>query len=375
MRGRSRIFRLCVPLAILLAIASAVPVSAQRSKNNKNKKKIEPTPAVRPMLQPKLIPGEVLRYQVEFQTTSDTKSGGAVQDPEGPSHVVIVWDAKVRLEVLSGPADLSCNSAAPAAPNAAANTVRLQTTYEQSSAMVQSDTPDPQSDAIVKQYQQLEGRSIEFTLGPDGNVSSVSGLEGILADANTVRAAQQWMSQLSAGNSAPASGVAPGMTWSSEQLADSLPLGGLAWRTDSTYLRDEPCRSALSSGAAASQLDDTCAVILMSLTLSPSRAKGDATPEQFRRQGLQSSGHWTGSGDSLSYVSLRTGWVVSASQSSSQEMDVNISSALGATVHYGGTVQTHSQISLLPPAQLAPQAAPPRPPRAILPVRYTVSFR
>jgi hypothetical protein len=363
----------CAPLAILLASASGSSLYAQRPKNNK--KKIGPAPAARPILQPKLIPGEVLRYQVEFQTTSDTKSGGAVQDPEGPSHVVIVWDAKIRLEVLSGPAEANATPPAPAAASAknvtgqnpaAANVLRLRTTYEQSSATVQSDTPDPQSDAIVKQYQQLEGRSIEFTLGADGGVSSVSGLEGILADANTVQAAQQWMSQLSAGPSAPAAGVVPGMTWSSQQLADSLPLAGLAWRTDSTYLRDEPCTPALSSAAAASEPDDTCAVILMSLTLSPSRAKGDATPEEFRRQGLQSSGHWTGSGDSLSYVSLRTGWVVSASQTSTQEMDVNISSALGATVHYGGTVQTHSQISLLPaspPAPAAsqvPQAAPSR---------------
>lgn len=369
----------CVPLAILLAIASGASVSAQRSK-----KKITPAPAAaaaRPNLRPKLIPGEVMRYQVEFQTTSDTKSGGAVQDPEGPSHIVIVWDAKVRIEVLGGPPDTSGGSP-PAAPNAksatgqnaagenaaAANTLRLRTTYEQSSATVQSDTPDPQSETIIKQYQQLEGRSIEFTLGPDGNVSAVSGLEGVLSDQNAIQAAQQWMAQLSAGGSAPAAGAVPGMTWSSEQLADALPLAGLTWRTDSTYLRDESCQPALPAGAAASQRDDTCAVILMSLTLSPSRSKGDATPEEFRRNGLQSSGHWTGSGDNLSYVSLRTGWVVSASQSSTQEMDVNISNAQGATVHYGGTVQTHSQISLLPPdarpASQAPQAPPaPQAPR------------
>ncbi len=253
-----RILPLCAPLAILLAIASAAPVSAQQSKNRRNKKKTASLPRrARPILQPKLIPGEVMRYQVEFQTTSDTKSGGAVQDPEGPSHVVIVWDAKVRLEVLGGPADTSgsppmpqaakCNRRNAAAQSAAAaNTLRLRTTYEQSSATVQSDTPDPQSEAIVKQYQQLEGRSIEFTLGADGNVSSVSGLEGILTDANTIQAAQQWMSQLSAGSSAPAAGLVPGMTWSSEQLADSLPLAGLTWRTDSTYLRDEPCQPRAS---------------------------------------------------------------------------------------------------------------------------------
>jgi hypothetical protein len=38
---------------------------------------------------------------------------------------------------------------------------------------------------------------------------------------------------------------------------------------------------------------------------------------------------------------------------------VNISNAQGATVHYGGTVQAHSQIALLPPqATQVPQAPP-----------------
>ncbi len=278
---------------------------------------------------------------------------------------------------MLGPADAAASLPVPAAPlrktltqkhnsdktpphktQPAANTLRLRTTYEQSSAKVQSDTPDPQAETIIKQYGQLEGRSIEFTLGADGNVSAVSGLEGIMSDQNAIQAAQQWMAQLSASNSAPA-GVVPGMTWSSDQQADSLPLAGLTWHTDSTYLRNESCQPALPADAAPSQQDDTCAVILMSLTLSPSRTKGGATPEAFRRNGLQSTGQWTGSGDSLSYVSLRTGWVISASQTSTQEMDVNITNAQGATVHYGGTVQTHSQISLLPPqAPQAPQAPP-----------------
>ena len=201
---------LCAPLAILLAIANQTPAAAQsQPKRNKKKSQTASAPAPRPILQPNLAPGQVMRYQVEFKTTSDSKPGGAVQDPEGPTHVVIVWDAKVRLEVLGGPADATSrppaaapdgkNAAGQSAPAqsqnaAAANMLGLRTTYEQSSATVQSDTPDPQSDAIVKQYQQLEGRSIEFALGPHGNVSSVSGLEGILADANTVQAAQQWMS-------------------------------------------------------------------------------------------------------------------------------------------------------------------------------------
>lgn len=329
-------FVLC---AILLASAIGTP-AAQR------KQKTAPSVSLLPaVLQPKLVPGDVLRYQIEFQTTSDTKAGGAVADPEGPSRVVVTWDAQVRLEVLAGP------------ENASGGTRRLRATYEHSSATFQSDSPDPQADAVVGQYRQLEGRSIEFALAADGSVTAVSGLDGVISDQSTASAAQQWIAQLSSGGIAPAAGASPGVTWSSQQNADSLPLAGLVWRTDSTYLRNDPCGQALPS-AAVSQQDDNCAVVLTSLTLLPSRSKGDATPEEFRKNGLQSSGHWTGSGDSLSYVSQRTGWVVSASQSSTQEMDVNISSKLGSTVHYSGTISTHSQISLLPSESTAPPPAP-----------------
>ena len=341
---RRVLLRLLLPAWVVLLLA--VSGSAAQRKQTKDKKINPAAVPPGPNLHPKLVPGEVMRYQVEFQTTSDTKAGGTVADPEGPSHVVITWNAKVRLEVLAGQDD------------AKPGTQRLRTTYEQSSATVQSDSPDPQTDAIIKQYQQLEGHSIEFTLAADGSVTAVTGLENLQYEQSAVNAAQQWMSQLSAGGSLPSAGLSPGMTWSSEQNADALPLAGMAWRTNSTYLRNESCGPALPSGAASSQAGDTCAVILMSLTLSSPRAKGDATPDDFKRNGLQSSGRWTGSGDSLSYVSLRTGWVVSASQSSTQDMDVNIISALGANVRYAGTVATHSQISLLPPEGSKAPAAP-----------------
>ena len=381
----------CVLLGVSLAIVFTVPAGAQRRPKN------APAPAPGavpsgPNLQPKLVPGEVLRYQVEFQTITDTARGGAVQDPEGPTHIVVVWDATIRLEVLGGaggsgapagagaagtstqpPADgqnVSGAGTAGAAGATGANVVRLRTTYEQSTAKVQSDTPDPQSDAIVKQYTQMEGRTVEFTLGADGRVTAVEGLAGILSDQDAINAAEQWMSQISVGGSSPAGRVIPGLSWSSEQPADSLPLAGLDWRTDSTYLRDEPCHpaaapsvgasssasssSASSSGSipssGAKQREEICAVILMNLSLVPARVKHDATPDEFRRKGLATTGHWTGSGDSLSYVSLQNGWVVSASQSGTQEMDVNIANSMGTSVHYAGKVETHSLISLLPPS-------------------------
>jgi hypothetical protein len=48
-------------------------------------------------------------------------------------------------------------------------------------------------------------------------------------------------------------------------------------------------------------------------------------------------------------VSLRTGWVVSLTQSGVEEMDITVSNADGeARMRYAGRVRTQSQVTLLP---------------------------
>src|SRR5580704_11191534 len=104
-----------------------------------------------------------------------------------------------------------------------------------------------------------------------------------------------------------------------------MPLDGLAWRTDSTYLRNEPCRPANSDGVAGTILSgDSCAVILTELSLVTKHALKDPTPEDYRSKGLRTSGRLTSSGESLSYVSLDSGWVVSANQNGTQQMDFTV---------------------------------------------------
>ena len=58
---------------------------------------------------------------------------------------------------------------------------------------------------------------------------------------------------------------------------------------------------------------------------------------------------------SLAYVMLGTGWVVSITQSGTEEMDVTVSTADGASgVRYAGRVRSQSQITLLPDSLAAP---------------------
>ncbi|MBI3668468.1 MAG: hypothetical protein HY237_01605 [Acidobacteria bacterium] len=329
------------PLAYLLAVLlCASSASAQQPPGPKPTPRAAPT-AQRVRLAPQLAPGSVLRYQMESRTTTESHRTGLVEDPQAPSQLAITWGAVVRLEVLSVGPDVARHPAAR---------TRLRTTYEKSVATARSDTYDPEAAALEEQYRKLEGRTIQFTLDAQGKVSEAEGLQEILSDQRAASAAREWLGELAAGAALPAEGIAPGQQWSAERPATSAPLAGIVWRTHSTYLRNEPCRPAdPARTAAAAAPEETCAVILTRFEMTQPHAPRDPTPEEYRKSGLRTAGKWTGSGESLSYVSLRTGWVVSVTQSGAEEMDVTVASADGeARVRYAGRVRSQSQITLLP---------------------------
>jgi hypothetical protein len=298
-------------------------------------------------LTPRFIPGQTFRYQMEFETTTNTSRSGLGTDPQGPTSLVVNWDATVRMEVLS-------------ADDSAPGGVRLRTTYEKSAATVTTDSFDPAAQETTDQYRKLEGKVVEFTLDANGKVKSVAGLEGIVDTEKASQSARDWISQLSASAGAPAGGVMVGQTWTSEQPADSLPIAGLVWRTESTYLRNEPChpvnaeipRAAAPANSVAN-LPPTmdCAVILANLHLVRGKGSHDATPPDLRKNGVQSEGKWEGAGQSLLYVSLASGMVVSITQTGTEQMDVKLTSNHSTSMHYAGTITSRSQVALVADAK------------------------
>ena len=81
----------------------------------------------------------------------------------------------------------------------------------------------------------------------------------------------------------------------------------------------------------------------------------DATPEDYRHNGLRTSGTWTGKGERLDTISLQTGMLLRSTQTSTQKMDFEIVSAIsGSKIHYAGQVETQSEITLVPDAAGAP---------------------
>jgi hypothetical protein len=303
--------------------------------------------SLRVSLSPRFVPGETFRYEMQFETSTNTTRSGLASDPQGPSNLIVDWNATVRMEVL------------PADPGALGG-IRLRTTYEKSTASVRSDTFDPAAADTQEQYHKLEGKVIEFTLDANGNVKSVLGLEGIVDSEKAAQMARDWIAQLSASAGAPARGVSVGQSWSSEQAADTLPIAGLVWRTDSQYLRNESCHPVnpdaptapgtadlAARSATNSSTESDCAVILANLNLVRAKGSHDPTPPEFRKNGVQSAGKWTGLAQSLQYVSLATGMVVSVTQTGTQEMDVMLTSNHNTSMRYFGTISSRSQVALV----------------------------
>jgi hypothetical protein len=338
--AHSRVF-LC---ALLLLISLGVRAqSIDIRKTSPARSKRGGTAAGRVSLSPRFIPGQTFRYQMEFETTTNTSRSGLGTDPQGPTSLVVNWDAMVRTEVLS--ADVNTPGG-----------IRLRTTYEKSAATVSTDSFDPAATETTDQYRKLEGKVVEFTLDPVGKVKSVAGLEGIVDTEKASQSARDWISQLSASAGAPPGGVMIGQTWISEQPADSLPIAGLIWRTNSTYLRNEPCHpvnaeiphaEVLVDSTAISPLTMDCAVILANLNLVRGKGSHDATPPDLRKNGVQSEGKWEGAGQSLLYVSLASGMVVSVTQTGTEQMDVKLTSNHNTSMHYAGTITSRSQIALV----------------------------
>ena len=293
-------------------------------------------------LVPKFTPGDTLRYRIETRLATAGKATSPIENPEGATQLKQTVSMVVRLDVL----------APPAGGTQPAGSVRLRATYEQASATSETDAYDPQAAALEDQYTRLEGHSIDFTIEPDGKVMDIKGLEEILPNPSAAQNVRGFISGLSSGAKFPKAGVSIGQKWSNEQPLTGTPLANLVSHTEATYLSNEPCHGGSQPAAGAPPAPasvEMCAVILTRTEIL--RRGGDSTPEDYRHNGLRTSGTWTGSGESLDSISLSTGLVVSSTQTSSQEMDFEVTSASsGSRMTYKGHVHSESEITLMPPA-------------------------
>jgi hypothetical protein len=348
-----RLHAACLTAILAAAAASAVigstdtPVGAllnsslvTQSSSIKSSGQKSTTVPQRITLTPQYLQGQIVRYQMQATTVTDTHHGGAIRDPQGPTKMTVVWNAITRLEVLSMEKNAQGDST---------GTMRLRSTYEKSDASSESASYDPQADSVAQKYRALEGKSFEFTVDAVGQISDIEGFEGGDGPGTPADAIRNSLGQISSGANGPRGGIIIGQTWITDLPVPSAPLAGLIWRSHSTYQRNEPCQLAATANSPALVNDEICAVILTKLTLVSAHPGKDSTPENYRKMGLTTAGTWTGEGDTLSYVSIKSGRLVSVTQSSTEHMDFTVTHESGERMSYQGSVQSHSQLALLPP--------------------------
>jgi hypothetical protein len=299
-------------------------------------------------LVPKFSQGQRIRYRIESSSKSTGKTTAPIVNPEGGTQSSDSIHMVVRLEVLQVSPDGS---------------LRLRATYEKSAAESEADALDLSAPSFSSRYDRLEGRTFEFTLEAGGKVSNVQDLTAATAgqSSKAIDPALAWLENVTPDETLPKNGISIGQKWRRDRPVESAVLSGLTWRGGSTYLRNEPCGSSAASSPDSEPPSDKsgigvdpalgeCAVILTRFEMARERSgRSDATPEDYRRNGLRTSGTWTGSGESLDEFSLATGLLVSSTQSDTQNMDYQVTSASsGSSLRHVGKVQSQAQITLVP---------------------------
>ena len=295
-------------------------------------------------LSPKFSAGQVLRYRIESSTKSTGRTTSPIANPEGGSQSSQAVHMQVRLAVLSVLPD---------------GKVRLRAVYEKSGAESEADALDLTANTFAARFNRLEGRAFEFNLAPSGEVSEVQDLTAAVTGQSDKPATPElsWLQTVTSAASLPKAGIAVGQKWKSEKPVLGAVLSGLVSRIESTYLRDEPCGASQTASSApdaaasahSTSSDGACAVVLSEFEISRNGSPhSDATPDDFRRNGLRTSGSWSGTGETLDSISLATGLLVSSTQSSSQKMDYRVTSAsTGSTVEHVGKSESQTQINQL----------------------------
>src|SRR5947208_9717900 len=288
---------------------------------------------------PQLQPGQIITYLIRFQSDKTVKTESRVVAPMVPNAARIDAHGLLRIEIL----DVQQTATRPAI-HARGQFLTLDTG-------VWIKGPKDKKPNWDKERVDPNGKTIEFTISPDGSVNEVKGLDFLFPEQQ--QAWQQWVARFALAWTHPANGMKFGEKWKMETAEQiGAPISGLNWARESMYVRDEPCQasqlSIMGDVSASSGPPDTCAVLLTTATLKQKSSSKDATPEDFKLHELRTMGTAKGAGEIITYISLKSGLVVRATEETSQFMDVVVAKADGSNrVHYNVDAKSHSEILLV----------------------------
>ena len=290
-------------------------------------------------LLPQLLLGQTITYLIRFQSDKNVKTESKVVTPLAPNAAQLDAHGLLRIEVL----DIQQTSSKAA--------IHLRGQFLTLDSGVWLKRPGDKKPNWEEQRVDPNDKSIEFTISPDGSVNDVKGLDALFPEQQ--QAWQQWVARFALAWTLPSAGMKLGEKWKSEQAEKAgAPIAGLNWARQSIYVRDEPCHASQLSltgdVSASGDPPDVCAVLLTSATLKQNSSSKDATPEDFKLHELRTMGTAKGANEIITYISLKSGLVVRATEETSQFMDVVVAQADGSNgVHYNVHAKSHSEVLLV----------------------------
>ena len=285
---------------------------------------------------PRLRAGQTFAYQISYHSDKQikTKSSVIVATPADSAKIDV--NALLRLEILSVQAQGD------------RAIIRARTKFEVLASDSNFKTPGFEPPSPQVQRQDPKGKIIEFTVLPDGRLDQVTGLDALFPEQQ--QAWQEWASRFLLGAELRTSRVRISQKWNSAEAEKSpAPLAGLRWARQSTYVRDEPCHglrlTAQGSVDASDAEPETCAVILTTAILNQDSNEKNATPEDFKLHELRTAGTARGANRIITYISLKTGLLMRATEEATQEMNVTVAKTDGSNrVHYDVNAKSHSEV-------------------------------
>jgi hypothetical protein len=177
---------------------------------------------------------------------------------------------------------------------------------------------------------------IEFTISGDGQVAKAEGLDDVAPEERL--AWEFWLSRFAFGWTLPVNGAKPGDKWRTEEPEQSAsPIADLVWEKETTYVGNDKCPLIPA---------ERCASFLTRATLKQKSSAKEATPEDYRLHELRTSGTAKGTDEMVTYISLKSGLLVRATEETEQSMDVTIEKADGTNgVRY--TIEARSRFETL----------------------------
>jgi hypothetical protein len=296
-------------------------------------------------LLPILQPGQTVTYLIRFRSDKTVKTESKVVAPMAPNAAQLDAHGLLRVEVLD------------VQGSGSRETIHARGQFLTLDSGVSVKSPSEKKPDWDKERVDPKGKSIEFTISPDGSVNNVTGLDSLFPEQQ--QAWQQWVARFALAWTLPADGIKSGEKWKSVQAEQAeTPIAGLHWVRESIYAHDEPCQarqlSPMGDVSSSTGPEDICAVLLTTAKLKQKSSSKDATPEDFKLHQLRTMGTAKGTGEIITYISLKSGLVVRATEETSQSMDVVVAQADGSNhVHYNVDARSHSEVLLVTETALA----------------------